>query len=571
MKAALSQLVLGGNFMKRRIIVLMVLALIGPSLFILNCQESSPESPVPRGTAFKAPAPSEFSEVSPSAISDLFCEAIMDGNLSSYYRQGFTVGAAPNYSCNGSIPNIKTGRHTFTLMYYIQNATYSHLIVALQTCEVTVQTGTTVPCTFLANGFTVPDDDNDGWTNLKEIANATNPKGCTDSDTDGYFAEPGSICGMVQDCNDNSAAHWNDCAVCIEADGDGRGLNCNLGPDCDDGNINSWNTCGTCIDSDGDSYVGICNAYYGILGPDCADNDPDNWVSCAACRDNDLDTWFVGCDAYTNKGGAEDCDDTSASIYPGNYGSGSMTCLAGGTFDMGSTSGGGECQPVHPVHLSSFQIDRGEVTVGQYKQCVSAGQCATPPDGAYCSNPDQNPSLAFYYTAGNFDSYPVINVSWNDANDYCAWKGEHLPTEAQWEYAARGGLPHSSYPWGDGIGCGQANYGLGWAGYECDTNLCWPGTNPYATATSYPQGSYQLFNITGNVMEWVFDYYKSDYYQDCFNQGTVHDPTGPVGSFTEHGIRGGQFHNYSSNVTVYFRSLGTTSDRTWNLGFRCAK
>lgn len=103
---------------------------------------------------------------------------------------------------------------------------------------------------------------------------------------------------------------------CVDLDGDGWSVDCvdfgGVTPDCNDGDANNWGACATCIDEDGDGYLGLCDAYVGILGPDCADGDPNNWGACSTCVDSDGDGFFTGCDAYTTV--REDCADDAPGV-----------------------------------------------------------------------------------------------------------------------------------------------------------------------------------------------------------------------------------------------------------------
>jgi serine/threonine-protein kinase len=119
-----------------------------------------------------------------------------------------------------------------------------------------------------------------------------------------------------------------------------------------------------------------------------------------------------------------------------------MVYVPAGEFEMGSNEHEWE-QPIHIVYLDAYWIDKYEVTNAQYALCVQTGDCDKP-EGSY-------------YLTSEYDDHPVVNVSWYDAEDYCAWAGRSLPTEAEWEKAARG-EDGRTYPWGEGINCGLANY-----------------------------------------------------------------------------------------------------------------
>jgi formylglycine-generating enzyme required for sulfatase activity len=206
--------------------------------------------------------------------------------------------------------------------------------------------------------------------------------------------------------------------------------------------------------------------------------------------------------------------------------------------------------PAHEIWLSAFEIDRTEVTQAAYDQCVQAGTCPVPDEEGSCANKWDPEALA---------DHPVVCVSWDSARAFCEWAGKALPTEAQWEKAARG--PDGAiYPWGDAEPtCDLANFGPPDA--ECvDTTV------PVA---SYPAGQspYGAFDMAGNVWERVADWYFHDYYRDSPHE----DPEGPSGA-SARVIRGGSY----SSVAKFQRSSARDGSRApWvtarNLGFRCAR
>ena len=203
--------------------------------------------------------------------------------------------------------------------------------------------------------------------------------------------------------------------------------------------------------------------------------------------------------------------------------------------------------------LSDFLIGRHEVTVGEYKQCVTAGGCLDP------INMGSATRTHYYDDATNtFDGFPVIWVSWDQADDYCAWVNGFLPTEAEWEYAARGGLAGARYPWGSSISGGNANYLNSGDIWDNDTSL----------TENYASNGYGLYDVAGNVWEWVYDWYDPLYYSTRPNPDN--DPLGP-GSGTMRVVRGGAWNDPTTSLRVSLRNRTTQSSHSNTIGFRCAK
>jgi len=213
--------------------------------------------------------------------------------------------------------------------------------------------------------------------------------------------------------------------------------------------------------------------------------------------------------------------------------------------------------PPHGVTLTGYWLDQTEVTNEQYAQCVIDGACRPPAEIG-------SDTRSSYFDADQFGEYPVINVSWTDSRDYCAWAGAILPTEAQWEYAARG-PERRLYPWGDNFDLVVANF--------CDTN-CPFGWKQDALNDGHedtaPVGSFMLwdswvgaYDMAGNVWEWVADW-SADYPAESQN-----DPTGPV-SGNERVLRGGSWGSNTWFLRAAGRSSNTPDTRNGNIGFRCA-
>jgi formylglycine-generating enzyme required for sulfatase activity len=213
-------------------------------------------------------------------------------------------------------------------------------------------------------------------------------------------------------------------------------------------------------------------------------------------------------------------------------------------------------QPAHRVRLDGFWIDRTEVTNGQYRQCVQAGECTPPVEsGSY--------TRAWYYADSAYQDYPVIWVRWDQAADYCAWAGRRLPTEAEWEYAARGpeGL---LFPWGDTFDGTLLNYcDVGCDGPNDETvDDGYPDTAPVG---SFPAGVSWCgaLDMAGNVREWVADWYGHYPVEPQVN------PTGPAAG-DAHIPRGGSWYDVPDNARSANRGGNSPDYSRHKVGLRCA-
>jgi eukaryotic-like serine/threonine-protein kinase len=224
--------------------------------------------------------------------------------------------------------------------------------------------------------------------------------------------------------------------------------------------------------------------------------------------------------------------------------------ISSGGFLMGASEtdmdAGAEEKPQHSVYVSAFWIDRYEVTNAQYEQCVLAGKCPQPAKNGSKTRPA-------YFDSPDFSDYPVIFVSWEDARAYCEWAGRRLPSEAEWEKAARG-TEGQLYPWGkEAPRMGLANFN----GQVGDTK-------PVGT---YPEGAspYGALDMAGNVSEWVADWFGKGYYVDS----PAKNPPGPDdGEFRI--LRGGSWFNQSRAMRAAFRLWNLPSISSDSIGFRCA-
>jgi formylglycine-generating enzyme required for sulfatase activity len=220
-------------------------------------------------------------------------------------------------------------------------------------------------------------------------------------------------------------------------------------------------------------------------------------------------------------------------------------------------------QPVHNVTLSAFELDRYEVTAAQYEACVAAGACTPAGSG----------SSATSGVAGK-ENHPINEVSWHQAEAYCQWRGMRLPTEAEWERAAKGTV-HRRFPWGDDCPmifdanhCEELNWDQSPAKANCSEARCFDSFAQTAPVGSFPEGVSPegVHDLAGNVFEWVADWYDPSYY----SASPATDPAGPSsGSYRV--ARGGSHNNYGSALRTTVRNSYAPSHTASNLGFRCAR
>jgi formylglycine-generating enzyme required for sulfatase activity len=307
-----------------------------------------------------------------------------------------------------------------------------------------------------------------------------------------------------------------------------------------------------------------------------------------------------------------------------------MVWIPGGEFSMGAmddTEGDagvpGHCErladarPVHRVAVNGFWMDRTEVTNEQFASFVRATGYVTvaertpttaefpgaPPDnlvaGSVVFDPPAHPvalgsqfrwwsyikSASWRHPLGagsdlrGRERYPVVHVAYEDAQAYAAWAGKRLPTEAEFEFAARGGLSGKRYAWGDELRPGDRWMANTFQGHFPDHDTGEDGWNGLAPVASFPANAYGLYDVAGNVWEWVSDWYRPDYYAALAARGVAKNPRGPDESLdpeeprvAKRVQRGGSFlctSQYCTRYLVGSRGKGEPSSGANHLGFRC--
>ena len=242
-----------------------------------------------------------------------------------------------------------------------------------------------------------------------------------------------------------------------------------------------------------------------------------------------------------------------------------MVLIPAGEFQMGSAEAHHNEQPVHTVAIDAFYMDKYEVTNAQYKQFVDANPQWQKDhideafhDGSYLALWNGND-----YPSGRAN-YPVVYVSWYAAVAYAQWVGKRLPTEAEWEYAARGGLSGKKYPWGNDLDSSKANY-----------NYNARDMTPVAT---YPPNGYGLYDIAGSVWEWCLDEYNADFYASsprenplsgAITVGWIMDNF--INVKTHRVLRSGSWLSYPEALPVSFRSGDAPTNANDVIGLRCVR
>lgn len=343
---------------------------------------------------------------------------------------------------------------------------------------------------------------------------------------------------------------------------------------------------------------------------------------------------FSACGCSPSRSAAADPQSTSVFLPtlldreppPGSAPEG-MVWIPGGEFSMGCADprrdpdGGpdamADARPVHRVYLDGFWMDRTEVTNEQFGRFVRATGYLTIAERALArrsvprAKAGPSPSTTFarvdeaalvdtelnwwgheegatwrhpfglHSTLDGREGFPVVHVAWEDADAYARWSGKRLPTEAEFEFAARAGLAGKRYPWGDALAPRGRHLENLFQGHFPDGDIGADGWAGLAPVASFPPNAFGLFDMAGNVSEWCSDFYRDDYYARLGASGVARNPTGPDSSYdplepraTKRVQRGGSFlctGQYCARYLVGSRGRGEVSTGSNHLGFRCVR
>jgi formylglycine-generating enzyme required for sulfatase activity len=289
--------------------------------------------------------------------------------------------------------------------------------------------------------------------------------------------------------------------------------------------------------------------------------------------------------------------------------------VPGGSFTMGANDGAEDERPLHDVRVNDFWMDRHEVTNAEFERFVLATNYQTTAEklpmaapgapaaqrraGSWCFRPKEHAVLSDRRTWAEWvpgadwrhpggpgtniegkGKFPVVHVSYDDAVAYAQWARKRLPTEAEWEYAARGGIVHASYPWGMEATPGGNSMANGWQG-PFPRNLQKDQFDLLAPIASFPPNNYSLHDMAGNVAEWCSDWYAAGYYAELRPNPdkTAHrNPKGPETSVDptepgvwKHVVRGGSFLTPDQDLRVAARGREEPQFTAQWLGFRCVE
>ncbi len=297
-----------------------------------------------------------------------------------------------------------------------------------------------------------------------------------------------------------------------------------------------------------------------------------------------------------------------------------MVWIPGGEFSMGSDHPDmADARPVHAVHVDGFWIDETDVTNAQFAKFVQATHYVTvaerkpsgpefkgvPPEklvpGSVVFTPPSGPTALdnvanwwAWVPGANWrhpqgpgsdlrgrEDHPVVQVAWEDAVAYARWAGKRLPTEAEWEFAARGGLDRQTYTWGSELKPSGKWLANTFQGHFPDRNTAEDGYTGTSPVRTFAANGYGLYDMAGNVWQWCSDWYRADYYEQLSKARVTSNPQGPADSFDpdEPGVakrvqKGGSFLCSDQYCTRYMpgsRGKGEPRTSTNHAGFRCVR
>jgi formylglycine-generating enzyme required for sulfatase activity len=237
-----------------------------------------------------------------------------------------------------------------------------------------------------------------------------------------------------------------------------------------------------------------------------------------------------------------------------------MALIPMGRFLMGSADGDQDERPLRTVYVDSFRLDRFEVTVDQFRQCVEMGKCRTPHYGGAAYRLAHEANYLNWEQPGR-DAHPINGVSWYDAQDYCHWASKRLPTEAEWEWAARS-ADGRLYPWGDEQAtCERAIIDEG--GDGCGHEMAWPVGSRAAGVSPFG-----VYDLAGNLWEWTADWYSRDFY----GRGEDVNPFNDTQTDGLKVLRGGSMADQNPRIHRSTNRLGYPPEQRYDytVGFRCA-
>ena len=245
-----------------------------------------------------------------------------------------------------------------------------------------------------------------------------------------------------------------------------------------------------------------------------------------------------------------------------------MVLIPAGEFQMGSNSGDSDERPIHSVYIDAFYMDEYEVTNAEYAAFLNAKGKHTESGKTWLDIGGTHVRIEYvagvYRAKGGYENHPVTYVSWHGAVAYSKWKGKRLPTEAEWEKAARGNLSGLTYPWGNSIDSSKANYNR----YIGDTTA----------VGEYTANGYGLYDMAGNVWEWCLDEYNGGFYAVSPSQNPLSGANSIMwildnytGVNSLRVLRGGSWDTVARLVRVANRVRSNPTNTIVNDGFRCAR